>query len=330
MKSGKAGIFLMILLATSIALMGCAKKSEEGQKTIQIGIVSQWMKEQFYRDMQAGAEAKAEELGIAVEWQVCDGDAQRELEIVNNYISRGFDVIAIEPVSPETSASMMEAAAAANIPVVDIEAELIGGDGPIVRVSANFRALGQEHAKTFLKDFGADKPINVVILAGYKTDFVAEELVRGNHDILDQYPNVKIIQETWHENWDRQLAMNTVQNVLARGDRIDGILANNDGMGIGAVRAAEEAGVKDNILFYGMDHDVDAVQEMKKGTKYKTMDKSAHLQGQRVVEAAYAVVRGEAVPYDEVVNGIKVWYTPFRYSSYDDLSVSKEVYPDLF
>jgi inositol transport system substrate-binding protein len=124
--------------------------------------------------------------------------------------------------------------------------------------------------------------------------------------------------------------MNTVQNVLARGDRIDAVFSNNDAMGIGAVRAAEEAGLKNNILFYSMDHDEDAVQEMMTGTRYTVVDKSSRLQGQRLMEAAYAAAKGQEIVYDEIVHGIKTWYTPFRYSSYNDLSVSKEVYPHLF
>ncbi|MCG8483241.1 MAG: sugar ABC transporter substrate-binding protein [Clostridia bacterium] len=338
----KKGIILVTVVIMLLSLLtGCAP-STEGEtdpqensdpkpvSELKIGVVSQSMKEQVYRDMKAGAEAKANEAGVTLKWQTCDYDAQKQLQIVNNYITQGFDVLIIEPVNPETSVPLMEAAQAANVPVVNLEAEVKGGDGAAVRVTCDFNAIGRAQMQKFVDDWGSDEPANVVILAGTKTDNVAQEMVKGYHEILDNNPHITVVQEEWHNNWDRQLAMNTMQNVLARGDKVHGVIGNNDAMTIGAVRAAEEAKVKDSILFYSMDHDRDAVEEMKAGTKYSDIDKSSHLQGERLFESAFAIAQGQEPLYDEVVDGVKTWFTPFRFSSWDDLSVSKEVYPDMF
>lgn len=331
----KKSIAMVLTVFLMAMLIGCGGTTEDVDAEpenveIKVGIASQSMKEQVYRDMQAGAEEKAEELGVKLEWQTCDYNAEKQVEIVNNYITQGFDIIVIEPVNPETSTPLMEAAQAADIPVVNLEAEVRGGAGAAVRVTCDFNAIGKANAQKFIDDWGADKPANVVILAGTKTDNVAQEIVKGYHEVFDKNPQITIVQEEWHNNWDRQMAMNTMQNVLARGDKVDAVISNNDGMCIGAVRAAEEAGLKDQILFYSMDHDKDAVQEMISGTKYTDIDKSSRLQGARLIEAAYALATGGEVQYDEEVNGIKTWYTPYRFTSWEDMSVSKEVYPDLF
>lgn len=334
MKKVTAMIMVVLLM---VALIGCGGSKSvdqvDSQTTdeIKIGFVSQSMKEQVYRDMQAGAEAKAEELGVHMEWQTCDYDAQKELEIVNNYITQEFDVLVIEPVNTETSTPLMEAAAAAGVPVVNMEALVQGGDGAAVRITCDFNAIGKANAQRIIDEVGADnKTINVAILNGTKTDAVAQEINKGYHEVFDANPQVKIVQEEWHNNWDRQLAMTTMQNVFARGDKVDAVISNNDGMGVGAVRAAEEAGLKDQIRFYAMDHDKDAVQEIIAGTMYTTIDKSSNLQGQRMLEAAYALATGGEVQFDKEVDGIKTWYTPFRFTSWQDMSVSEEVYPDLF
>jgi ribose transport system substrate-binding protein len=178
--------FLMVLLVITIGCTG--KKTSTSTETITVGIASQSLKEQVYRDMQVGVEEKAKELGAVVEWQICDYDPQRELEIVNNYITKGVDVLIIEAVNTETSTPMMEAAFDANIPVVALETELLGGSGPVVRITCNFRRIGQAQVEKFIEDWGEGKPANVVILAGTNTDFVAQEIVYGNHDILDNHP----------------------------------------------------------------------------------------------------------------------------------------------
>jgi ABC-type sugar transport system substrate-binding protein len=326
--------FLLGMSALLLASMlsGCGGKgSESGTDTqIKIGIASRTMKEQIYRERLVGAEARAKELGVYMEWQACDLKPEREIEIVNNYITQGFNAIVLEAMDPETSVSIMVALAEAKLPVVVMDQEVMGGDGPYVMVTVDWHGIGTTSAEQFIQDFGTDKPANVVILGGTKLDKVAQDITRGYHDVLDKYPNVTIIQETYHEDWDRQRAMNTMQDVIARGDRIDGVLSNNDTMIMGAIRAAEEAGLKDSILFYGMDHDRDAVQEMKNGTKLKTKDLNAILGGQMLVDAAMAAAKGEAPTFDKVVNGVKMWYVPFRTSSYDNLEVSKITYPDMF
>jgi len=136
----KKGIAMVLAVFLMVTLFGCGaaetgKEGDAGDQTIKVGVASQWMKEQVYRDVQVGAEAKAKELGISLEWQTCDGNAEKELEIVNNYITRDFDVLIIEPVNPETSTPMMEAAKAAGIPVINLEAEVKGGDGAAVRIT---------------------------------------------------------------------------------------------------------------------------------------------------------------------------------------------------
>lgn len=308
-----------------------AGDSSESAK-IKIGVVNQTLKEAVYRDMRDGALEKAKELGVMVEWQSCDLDAQKQVDIVNNYITRGFDVIVCEPVSPDASYAVADICGEAGIPLVDLEAVILTDNDaykPKVHITGDFRAIGRGQIEEFLKDFG-NGPANMVILCGTLGDSVAQDLNDGYQDILKDNSQINVIQQEWHPNWDRQLAMNTVQNVLARGEKVDVIIANNDGMGVGAVRAAEEVGLQKDILFYAMDHDQDAVVEILAGAKYKTVDKTSHLQGARCVEAAVTIARGEEVPYDEIIDGIPTWYTPFSFVSADALDIAKEKFPELF
>lgn len=329
--------FIALLVISILAIPGvfAGGQTEKGgaaaasKNAIKIGVASQTMKEAVYRDMKDAAMKKAEELGVYAEWQVCELDPEKEVEIVRNYITRGFNVIVIEPVNPATSTQMAEICAEAGVPIVDLEAIIVADTLPKVRITGDFKEIGRAQVREFLKDFGKG-PANMVILSGTLGDNVAQDMTDGYKEVLAQNPQIKVIQQEWHKDWSRELAMNTMQNVLARGDKVDVVIANNDAMGVGAVRAADEAGVKDKIRFYAMDHDKDAVVEILNGAKYKTVDKTSYLQGERCIIAAVDIANGKTPTYDKVVDGIPTWYTPFNFVTPDDLSIAKNKFPDLF
>lgn len=62
----------------------------------------------------------------------------------------------------------------------------------------------------------------------------------------------------------------------------------------------------------------------------KVVDRGAIIQGERIVEAAVKLAKGEPVSYDVVIDGVPVWYTPIAMVSKDNLEPAKKKYPELF
>lgn len=314
--------------AADPAASGAPEASSDAGE-IKVAFNTQTLQEAVYRDMQKAAEAKAAELGVSMEWQTCDRDANKQIESLNNFITKGFKTIVIEPVDPETSIRLAELCAEAGVTMVDLEAIIKGPNKPAVRVTCDFREIGRAQAREFLKDWGTG-PANMVIFCGTLGDDVAAEMYAGYEEVLKENPQITVVYQEWLNNWDRQLAMNAMQNVLAKGTKVDVVITNNDGMGVGAVRAAEEVGKNKDILFYSMDHDEDAVVEILNGVKYKTIDKTSELQGERALLSAYWIETGHELTYDKIVEDIPTWYTPFTIVSADNLEISKVKYPNLF
>lgn len=302
----------------------------EEEASIKIGITSQTMKEKTYRDMMAGAEERAIEKGVYMEWQPCDLDASKELDIIHNYITRGFDVIAIEPVNGTVSVEMAQACVDAGVPFISLEVDFEGENMPDILVSGDFYGIGQAKVDKFVEVFG-DGPANIVLMDGTLGDSVATAVHNGAVDQLKNYPQITVVHQEWCPDWARDFAMTTMQNVLAKTTDIQGVISANDAMGVGAYNACEEIGIEKDVIFVSMDDDEDAVMLMQKGIKYYSVDKNSKLYGTKVIDAAISLANGEEPAYDKVNDaGVKMSLIDLRWNSCDDLTVGKEMYPHLF
>ena len=297
---------------------------------ITVAVTNMTLKESVYKYMQTAAQKKADELGVNLIWQSCENDPQVQLNQVQDFIAKGANVIVIEPARSDAAVPMVKAANEANIPVINLEAE-IKGIPTALRIVADSYKVGVMQAEDYINNVWDKKPANVVIASGTKGDEVAETITKGVLDTLAKQPDIKIVASQALEGWDRQLAMNMMQDALAKYDNnIQAVFANNDTMALGAMKAAEGAGVKDKIWFYGADHDSDSVKAILAGDNLKVVDKGAIKQGERIVEAAIAVAKGEAISEAQDVNGVKIWFTPIALVQKNALDLAKEKYPELF
>ncbi len=330
--------FLLVLMA------GCGE-GEEGTSAdagtvgksadkIVIGVTNMTLKESVYHFMRDAAVEKAKELGVDIVWQSSENDPTTQYNQVENFVAQGVDVIVIEPARSDASDKHVKLAQDAGIPVINLEA-LVQGVEMELRITADSYKVGVAQVEDFAKEWG-DKPANVVILSGTKGDEAADTITQGVVETLEKYPQYKVVVQQAHANWDRQLALNTMENALTKYNKdIQVVFSNNDTMAHGAMKAAENAGVKDDLFYYGADADKDSIELMVKGIQnFKVVDKGSQLQGERVVEAAVKIVKGEEVPHDEVLKTgefeTPIWWTPLEMISKDNLEPMKKKYPELF
>jgi inositol transport system substrate-binding protein len=112
--------------------------------------------------------------------------------------------------------------------------------------------------------------------------------------IKEKYPGIKVLaKETG--NWQRDQGMNITENWLtAYGDQINAILSNNDEMGLGAIKALENAG-RNDVLVFGNDAIPDALASIKSGKLAGTVLQDPTAQGKGSIDIAVKVLNGEKV-----------------------------------
>ncbi|MGH7953847.1 MAG: substrate-binding domain-containing protein, partial [Limisphaerales bacterium] len=141
---------------------------------------------------------------------------------------------------------------------------------------------------------------NVVIIHGPNGHSAEVQRTQGIRQILAKYPGVKVVAEQT-ANWDRAQALNLMENWLASGKKIDAVIAQNDEMALGALKAIEAAGKQNQIAVIGIDAIPDALKAVADGKMVGTVFQDAKGQGTLAVDLAVKLVQGKKVPHDTYI-----------------------------
>ena len=136
---------------------------------------------------------------------------------------------------------------------------------------------------------------NVVLMLGDLANNSTQGRTAGNKEVLAKNPGIKVVEEQT-ANFERTKAIDLMNNWLSKGTEINGVVANNDEMAIGAIIALQQAGRDPKkMCIGGIDATPDALAEMKKGSLAVSVFQDAAGQGKGAVDAAVKLARGEKV-----------------------------------
>ena len=132
----------------------------------------------------------------------------------------------------------MQKAVDAGIPVVLINAEISQtglAKAQIVSNNAQGATLGAEAWAEAMDYKGT-----YVELFGKPSDNNAQVRSDGYKQVIQQYPDLKSVGKEI-ANWDRQTGQEKMELLLSKNPDVDGVIAGNDEMALGAINALKEA-----------------------------------------------------------------------------------------
>lgn len=134
---------------------------------------------------------------------------------------------------------------------------------------------------------------NILVLQGPLGSSPELDRTKGIESVLAENPGIKVLaQDT--ANWKRDEAVNKVKNWISSfGDQIDGIVAENDDMGLGAVQALKEAGM--DVTVVGIDGIEDGLAAVKNGDFIGSSLQHGRVELAAGLAVAKKVVEGEDV-----------------------------------
>ncbi|MBO2519972.1 MAG: hypothetical protein CW349_09850 [Firmicutes bacterium] len=105
---------------------------------------------------------------------------------------------------------------------------------------------------------------------------------------------IELVGEQWCDAWSPEQALKHTENALtAHGNRIDAIIASNDGTAGGAIQALAEQGLAGLVAVSGQDADLVACQRIAEGTQTVTIFKDVRLLVEAGMQAAVELARGQ-------------------------------------
>jgi D-xylose transport system substrate-binding protein len=136
---------------------------------------------------------------------------------------------------------------------------------------------------------------NYVIIKGNKADANADFLRAGMEEVIGaavKSGDIKIVGETYTDNWDPAKAQTEMEQFLTTsGNKVDAVLAENDGMAGGAIAALEAQGLAGKVPVSGQDGEQAALNRVALGTQTVDVWKDARALGKSAGEAAVALCK---------------------------------------
>src|SRR5437763_7239755 len=159
--------------------------------------------------------------------------------------------------------------------------------------------------------FGAKPAGNYVIIKGNKADANADFLRGGYDDVIKDAVNsgaIKIVGETYTDNWDPSKAQTEMEQFLTQNEnKVDAVLAENDGMAGGVVSALAAQGLAGRVPVSGQDGDAPALNRVALGLQTVDVWKDARMLGKAAGDSAVQLCAGTALGQ---INGVNPFITP--------------------
>ncbi|MBB5162333.1 substrate-binding domain-containing protein [Mycobacterium sp. AZCC_0083] len=243
-----------------------------------------------------GMDAYAKANGIELLWNSANNDVSTQASQVDSLINQGVDAIIVVPAQADSLGPQVASAKAKKIPLLAVNAALESTE-----LSGNVQpddvAAGAQEMQMMADRLGGKG--NVVVLQGPLGGSGEINRGKGIDQVLAKYPGIKVLAKDT-ANWKRDEAVNKTKNWISSfGPQIDGVVAQNDDMGLGALQAFKEAG-RIGVPIVGIDGIEDGLNAVKSGEFIGTSLQNGTVELSAGLAVADALVKGEQVKTDPV------------------------------
>jgi D-xylose transport system substrate-binding protein len=241
-----------------------------------------------------------------------DQDAAKQQQQAEAAITKGADVLVLDPVDAASAGSIVARAKQSDIPVVSYDRLITDADIDYY-VSFDNERVGRLQGQSLVRKLEADNAADgtIVMINGAPTDNNAKLFKQGAHSVIDD-SGLEVGREYDTPDWspdEAQREMEQAITALGQGD-FDGVYAANDGTAGGAIAAMKSNGVDPKTIpVTGQDAELAGVQRILTGEQYMTVYKAVKPEAEAAAQLAVALVRGEDPPSglvnEQIDNGQK-------------------------
>ena len=315
---------------------GAAGDGEEG------GLVGVAMPTQTYERWIADGDAVKsglEEAGYDVDLQFAGDDIPTQQQQIDAMINKGAEALIIASIDGTALGSQLEAAAAADIPVIAYDRLIRDSENVDFYVTFDNEEVGVQQGTSLLTGLGIldengeeaadapEGPFNIELFAGSPDDNNAGFFFDGAMSVLQPYLDdgtlVVPSEQTDFgtvaiQRWEQEGAQSRMEDLLtssySKGEKtIDGVLAPADVLSRGVITALSNSGYGkgdlDMPVITGQDAEAASAKLIEDGKQYSTIFKDTRLLAEQAVIAATSFLEGnepEANDTETYDNGVKV------------------------
>jgi D-xylose transport system substrate-binding protein len=236
---------------------------------------------------------KVEELGGEVIMLYANGNEQLQNEQIETILNKGVDVLVIVPHNSKSCALSVKSAHDKGVKVISYD-RLIKDCDLDLYVSFDNVKVGELQARYLLNLVPKG---NYLLIGGAPTDQNSFMIRKGQMNVLQPAVDkgeVKIVSDQFAKDWLPYQALKHTEDALSlTHNKINAVLAANDGLASGVIQSLSENELAGKIPVSGMDAELSAVQRIMDGTQAMTVYKSISNIAATAAEAAVALGKME-------------------------------------
>jgi D-xylose transport system substrate-binding protein len=246
------------------------------------------------------------EKGYDVLVQEANHDVKLQNDQIDNMVSQGVKGLIVIAEDGEAVVTSVDKAAKAGVKVLAYD-RLIKTQSIAAYLSFDNTEVGRQEALGVMTALGLpgstkwtkDNPAKVVMSGGSPTDNNAHLVRAGQEEVMKPYVDsgvVKVVADFWVDNWDPANALKNMENVLtAQGNKIDAVVASNDGTALGELQAMKAQNLAGKVPISGQDATADGCNSIVKGEQTVTVYKDIRLLAPKAVDMMDALIKGQAI-----------------------------------
>ncbi|MFF6985716.1 substrate-binding domain-containing protein [Streptomyces sp. NPDC010273] len=290
---GKQATTYALAAVVTVAIVGATSFLHNDSSTStkpKLGLSLSTLNNPFFVQIRSGAQAEAKKLGLDLTVTDAQNDASQQANQLQNFTSSNYGAIIVNPVDSDAASNSVKAADKAKIPVIAVDRGVNKAAVDTLVASDNI-AGGELAAKTVAEKLGGTGKI--VILQGQAGTSAARERAEGFAKGLKAYPGIKVLAQQ-PADFDRTKGLDVMSNLLQAHPDVQGVIAANDEMALGAIKALGSKAGK-SVSVVGFDGTPDGLTAVKQGTLYASVAQQPSQLGKIAVDNALRATQGKKV-----------------------------------
>ncbi len=260
-----------------------------------VPIVSKGFQHQFWQAVKLGAEEKAAELNMDVNFigPASESDVAIQIEMLQAEYDKNPDAVCFAALDSIAANPLLEQMQADGIPVIAFDSG-VDSDIPITTAATDNVAAAALAAEKMVELAGDTGKVGVIVHD--QTSRTGIDRGTGFVDWMTaNAPNIEIIGPQYGGG-DQLKSTDLAKAMLTANPDMIGFFGANEGSAIGVVNAVNELGVADNLVVIGYDSGIAQINAIREGVMAGAVQQSPIGIGAKCVEAAAMALQGMEVP----------------------------------
>jgi D-xylose transport system substrate-binding protein len=279
-----------VVLLTGAALSFCFAAAAEAKGKV-IGVSWSNFQEERWKTDEAAIKAVVAADGDRYISADAQSSAQKQLTDIESLIAQGANALIVLAQDSSAIAPAVQKAVDEGIPVIGYDRLIENPDA--FYITFDNKEVGRMQARAVF----AVKPVgNYVFIKGSSADPNADFLFSGQMEVLKDAitaGTIKNAGEAYTDGWLPANAQRNMEQILTKtGNKVDVVVASNDGTAGGAIAAVAAQGMAGAVPVSGQDGDHAALNRIALGTQTVSVWKDARALGKKAAEIATLLAGG--------------------------------------